>query len=306
MADGVLEPTRIRTVTAVAFVVLAALLWIAPPAAAQECPPLSIEPPDGQYPGEAILIVDHSGDLAGVALSFSLGGELLATQGYTDSLHEGSFVVMATVPNLATGVHTFVYSITVPMPFPFDPLVTYCQMDYTVLSGLIAILPDPSTDATIPLDTIDTIAPTTTTTTSTTTTTTTTTLPPPPPPPTTTTITTPPPTTPGPTTAAPASTAPSTPVVPGASGSTTVAPTTTTVAVETTTTLAEPASTVSDTTLVAAAPQSDDGGTSSDQMLIGLVIGVGAAGLLVLAWALGRRGRTTPGSYQPPPPPPPR
>ena len=300
MADSVLGPTRSRT-AAVAFVALVALLWIAVPASAEsDCQRsdgwgfvvadwLDIDPPEGQYAGGPITITGNGTGIDNVVFYF--GGDILGALGPIN----GDYSFSATVPDLPSGDYTVMTGRTE------GGIYTQCRNVYTVLAP-IAIIGDPSTDATVPLDTIDTTAPTTTT--STTTTSTTTTVPPPPPPaPTTTTTTTPPP--PTPTTAVPASTAPTTTVGPGSSGPTAVAPTTTAVAVEISTTLAEPASTVSDTTLVAAAPQSDDGGASSDQMLFGLLIGLGAAVLLVLAWALGRRGRTTPGSYQPPPPPPP-
>jgi len=119
-------------------VVVAALLWIALPAAAQECPPLTVEPPDGQVPGGTILIFDQSGYSA--TMTFSLGGELLATDGYTDTSHPVAGV-MATVPDLAAGTYTLAYEYVVVMLFPALPIVTYCEMEYTVLLNILPILP---------------------------------------------------------------------------------------------------------------------------------------------------------------------
>jgi len=299
MAGSALKPARSRTATALVFVIVAALLWLAPPTAAadSDCQRsdgwglvvgdwLDVDPPDGQYPGGPITFTGNGTGIDNVVFYF--GGSIL---GATGSIN-GDYSFSATVPDLPSGDYDIVSDRTE------GGLNTICRTGYTVLA-LIAIIPDPLTGATIPLDTIDTTAPTTTTTTTTIATTTTTTTPLP---------TTPAPTTETPTTAAtetPAATAApteSTTVAPATSAPTTVAATT--VAAETSTTLLEPTSTVSDTTLVAAAPQPDDDSSSSDGMFIGLLIGLGAAALVVSAWALGRRGRTALDYYHPPPPPP--
>jgi len=302
MAGSVLEPTRSRAVMVVAFVAVTALLWIARPAsAAYECssqyqapdPPgrlwePRVEPPDGQYPGGSITIFGNQEGLN--HLVFRFNDERLAT---TPNPAD-AFWFKTPLPDVPSGE----YRITIDSVWGSTGKA-HCWLDYTVLA-VMAVVPGPSTGATVPLDTIDTTTPTATTTTTTTTTSTTT--------------TTPPPTTPLPTTAAPTTVSSTTPaptaapaqsatVAPATSAPTTVAPTT--AAAETSTTAPEPTSTVPDTTVVAAAPLPDDGGTSSNGMLIGLLIGLGVAALVISAWALGRRGRHAPTHHQQPPPPPP-
>lgn len=244
-------------------VMTASLLWVGPPAVAQVCPPLTVAPPDGQYPGGTIEIAVHADELAGVTVTFSLGGEIIGMYEpsfFNDFVFDGigPYTFTATVPNLPPGVHTLAYDFEVDLSsFDLGVQVTPCEVAYEVLFDWISLV-------TVPTYGTITFPSTTTTTT-----------------------TVPPPTTAPPPTAAP-------PPATAAEAETT-ATTATTVATATTA--------AADTTLAAAQPSDGDG---LDGVIVGMLIGLGAAAALALAWALGRRQRATPTSHQPPPPPPPR
>ena len=181
MTDDVLEPTRSPTAAiSIVLVVVAAFVWLAPPAAAQDCNiqttagevtgtvsrGLVVEPRDGQYPGNDIII-SGGGFEPDQFMIFRFDSEAALEAGYSSPIGQvaadpsGSFTSIQTIPtDFPAGVHT--------LSVEQWAASTYCTAEYTVLTDLVAIIPDPSTAEILPLDTIDTTSPTTTTTTTTT------------------------------------------------------------------------------------------------------------------------------------------
>ena len=263
MVNRVLAPSD-RTAKVTLFVLVAALLWSGPPAAAaQDCAHrvggaggdasttvtrgLEVLPSDGQYSGETIQIAG-SGFEAFQAVLFEFGGNLDSFDfGSAVTDLSGSFVSTQTVPDVPAGT----YTLTVAQFL--SNATTYCSSEYTVLLDL-SFVPTLTTLAMIDGGVIATTSQ---------------------------------PTTPEPV-------VPPVTALESTDTAAEAAPPT-----DTTTTGAEPSTTAATEATVLVAPEPTDSG--SDGMLLGLLIGLGVSVVAVSAWALGRRGRT---GHQPPAPPP--